>query len=561
MTKKNIYDSVFILIVTTICHFLFSKYGFNPTDEGFVLSSSNRLLHGQIPHVDFSSVRPLGYAYLHIPELLISKKQIFLVSRFVFWFEQVLIAFFWIQFLKKTLKVEITTYNKYLFTIICFIFNVHYFPASVLHTIDGLLMCILGLNLVISSQKKWNYLGYFLIGFAALCKQNYLIVLPITLLLFHRINLWKNFIFGLLPIIIYVGIISIYGGFQDFCIQLGGHHELLKVGLFSYLFNPIFLFVFFLFLSLRFLSFRYMLKDDNLDGIFKNLRTLIIQICIFYYLILMISNHYHGKWSYMLVAILAAELVFVFLKKCGFFGFVEGKRKSNENEYNSSIYIGKEIKIALITLVLTWCVSISVGYNTPALFIGGCISWFMFISNKYAIINDSFKPRKIIELVLIIIYCSIFIGARYIYTYRDSSLIHLNYKLDNIVKGANGIYTNKNNFLVLTELDSLKKSNPNLIALPDFTACNIMQSHRSKILTEWPNKTEIPNDKILKKIISKIENDSNAIYAIPIFQTALLKDGFMPLENSGLDYPIIRWIKQHYPTKKYVNYFEIRSKE
>jgi hypothetical protein len=98
MTKKNIYDSVFILIVTTICHFLFSKYGFNPTDEGFVLSSSNRLLHGQIPHVDFSSVRPLGYAYLHIPELLISKKQIFLVSRFVFWFEQVLIAFFWIQF-------------------------------------------------------------------------------------------------------------------------------------------------------------------------------------------------------------------------------------------------------------------------------------------------------------------------------------------------------------------------------------------------------------------------------------------------------------------------------
>ncbi|HRB92248.1 MAG TPA: hypothetical protein PLT17_02490, partial [Chitinophagales bacterium] len=120
-----------------------------------------------------------------------------------------------------------------------------------------------------------------------------------------------------------------------------------------------------------------------------------------------------------------------------------------------------------------------------------------------------------------IIYCSIFIGARYIYTYRDSCLIHLNYKLDNIVKGANGIYTNKNNFLVLTELDSLKKSNPNLIALPDFTACNIMQSHRSKILTEWPNKTEIPNDKILKKIISKIENDSNAIYAIPIFQTAL----------------------------------------
>ena len=73
MTKKTVYDILFILIVAAICHFLFSPYGFNPTDEGFVLSATNRVLHGQIPHVDFSSVRPLGYAYLHIPELLISK--------------------------------------------------------------------------------------------------------------------------------------------------------------------------------------------------------------------------------------------------------------------------------------------------------------------------------------------------------------------------------------------------------------------------------------------------------------------------------------------------------
>ena len=83
MTKKTIYDISFILFLTSICHVLFSNYGFNPTDEGFVLSATNRVLHGQIPHVDFSSVRPLGYAYLHIPELLISKTHFFLVSRFL----------------------------------------------------------------------------------------------------------------------------------------------------------------------------------------------------------------------------------------------------------------------------------------------------------------------------------------------------------------------------------------------------------------------------------------------------------------------------------------------
>ena len=77
MTKKTIYDISFILFLTSICHVLFSKYGFNPTDEGFVLSATNRVMHGQIPHVDFSSVRPLGYAYLHIPELLYSKTHFF----------------------------------------------------------------------------------------------------------------------------------------------------------------------------------------------------------------------------------------------------------------------------------------------------------------------------------------------------------------------------------------------------------------------------------------------------------------------------------------------------
>ena len=72
-----------------------------------------------------------------------------------------------------------------------------------------------------------------------------------------------------------------------------------------------------------------------------------------------------------------------------------------------------------------------------------------------------------------------------------------------------------NENVVLVELDLLKKKYPNLILVPDFTACNILHSHQSKILTEWPNKTEIPNDKILEKVISKIGKDTTLIFAIP----------------------------------------------
>jgi hypothetical protein len=81
--KTAIYDILFIVLLTFICHLLFSKYGFNPTDEGFVLSTTNRILHGQIPHVDFSSVRPVGYAILHIPELLFSNNYVYLIGNVV----------------------------------------------------------------------------------------------------------------------------------------------------------------------------------------------------------------------------------------------------------------------------------------------------------------------------------------------------------------------------------------------------------------------------------------------------------------------------------------------
>ncbi|MEZ5054682.1 MAG: hypothetical protein R2807_08000 [Chitinophagales bacterium] len=45
-----------------------------------------------------------------------------------------------------------------------------------------------------------------------------------------------------------------------------------------------------------------------------------------------------------------------------------------------------------------------------------------------------------------------------------------------MVEGANGIYTNKNTYAVLLELKKLKMEIPNLIALPDFTACSILHT-------------------------------------------------------------------------------------
>ncbi len=552
MIKKSVViDIIFIVLLSTICHLLFSPYGFNPTDEGFVLSSTNRVLHGQIPHVDFSSLRPLGYAYLHIPELLFSKTHFFLISRFVYWLQHILIAFLWIRLMQRTLKVEIISSVKYLLIFITFVFNVHYFPCSVLHTIDGLLMCLIGFNLI-RSEHKTRFFGFIFIGLAALCKQNYLVILPISIVLYGRENKIIATLIGLLPISMYLFFITLNDGLKDLLIQLSGHSELLQVGVWSYILNPVFILVVFLTLLLRHLKI----------GLINS------TVLFLFSIILLVTEHYHGKYSFLVIAYLIAECMIAILDHYKI--FFDDKQNSSIQEStlitaNASnlsqifIYDTPFFKLASIVIALSWCVSISVGYNTPALFSGAGLSFIYFHNNrsKFTIIHTTNKKQKNYMILSGAIFLIVFLYVRYTITYRDATIHHLDKRLDQLVEGAHGIYTNKNTYAVLKELDSLKRTYPKSTVIPDFTACSILHSHQSNILTEWPNKTEIPNQKVLQKITSKINLKTHLIWIVPKYQTALLKDGFTSIPNSGADYPIINYLLTHQPARRETNYFYI----
>ncbi len=519
MIKKTaIYDILFIVLLTFICHLLFSKYGFNPTDEGFVLSTTNRILHGQIPHVDFSSVRPVGYAILHIPELLFSNNYVYLISRFVFWLEQVLIAYFWLRFIIVYSKNEIKTIPKHLLIAICLMLNVHYFPTSVLHTIDGLLMCLIGLNLVIS-EKKQALIGFFLIGFAALCKQNYILFLPVSILLFGRQNYLKNILAGILPILFYISIIYTFGGFQQLKIQLFAHHELIQVGILSYIKSRLF------FAGIIMACLLAFIQNNSLKILFL----FILNSILIYALI---TNRYHEKFSFLILGATLGCLMIPIMRK--------------QVQY---------IKLFLVSILLAWSVSISVGYNSPALFLGGGI---ILIAFYISVVSPTFSHKLSIYLSIIILPLAIaFYFVRLNTIYRDAPTKQLTYKLDNIVEGAYGIYTNLNTFKVLVELDLIKKKIPNCVVLPDFTACNILHSHQSKIFTEWPNKTEIPNKEILQFITQKLEKDSTDI-VMPKYNTATLSYGFQKVpQNKTKDFLILDDIFTHYKKTTEYSYFDV----
>src|SRR5437763_16808850 len=88
----------FLLLIPLIFHLLFSWMGFTPTDEGFTLAHSRRILDGQVPHRDFIIIRPFFSPLLHVPEVLVVVDYIFWLSRMFVCFQLAFLFCMWFSF-------------------------------------------------------------------------------------------------------------------------------------------------------------------------------------------------------------------------------------------------------------------------------------------------------------------------------------------------------------------------------------------------------------------------------------------------------------------------------
>lgn len=292
---------------------------------------------------------------------------------------------------------------------------------------------------------------------------------------------------------------------QDFVVQISTQHDLLQYGILKYILSPYLYFGFVLYIIF------FKLKNNTINYI---LTIFIFGVAT----LLLITEKYHSQALFYL------------------FGFIVG----------DIIFNKKNRILSIVFISISWTVSISVGYNSIALF-GGTLLVYSLI-----IINNKIK----IQYLFILLFVSItaFTYTRSNIIYRDLPKSKLQYKLNGIVQGANGIYTNKNTYDVLQELHQLKKSYHHLIALPDFTACQIFQSHLSPIRTDWSNKTEIPNQTILNKIIFSLKNATTQYtFAIAKYQTAQLSKGFYTYNKQ--EYLILDYIKNHYKKINETKYF------
>ncbi|WP_315772185.1 hypothetical protein [Rhodococcoides kroppenstedtii] len=182
--------SIFALVSVWVAFFV-ERFGFNPTDQGFVLAQSWRVLQGEIPHRDFISARPLGSAFFHVVDIVLPGPSY--PASVVIATLQMMAATVWLALLTLRVKLDSLRFCGSVGVVVAALVNIHLFPMNAWHTIDGIFLVALGwwaLDRGARGSSTWLFrLGLLALGAATTTKQSFapaLVAGLIFLLIEHR---------------------------------------------------------------------------------------------------------------------------------------------------------------------------------------------------------------------------------------------------------------------------------------------------------------------------------------------------------------------------------------
>lgn len=555
----------FVILVPVIAHLLFSHLGFNPTDDGFMLAGSRRIIDGQIPHLDFISIRPAGSHLLHVPFVLFGGDYAIWISRLFAWFEFGCIAWAWTVIGGRSLQVFRSNLEKFVLALIAFCFSAHCFPIMVWHTLDALFVASVGIALCYKQSKLLKALGYLLIGMSVLFRLNFLLLVPASILLLDDWRQKRYWFIAVLPTACYVGYLAISGAMPDAVLQLTTYSLKTSLGkaVYTYIFNSGTAWG----ILAGYLATFMAHGKFNFGSMTKNaIWTRIIGILILFGIPLSVAGSlaiggyfYIGHPSFAVFGTVIGLLLF----------FLYKDKK-----------VTPLIRCGVMLLIVAWSVSLSIGYNTPALAMGPLVLFLVGCaisscpapvgSRESGRLNWSVLVRPLTRLsvrnhinilaVLLLIGTLItFSIARLTYIYREMPASHLTYDLGEVLLGGKLIKTNHNTYLFLKDLevarDIAKDKEKGYAIIPDVAANWIKSSQPNPLSIDWPQSTELGRQELEDRIIGDLERHRGGLIVIvQKYQASSLNSGFSPLSDR---YHIVQYVQSHWSKTGETQFFEL----
>ena len=533
--KKELLALVsFLILVPLLSHLLFSWMGFTPTDEGFTLAHSRRILDGQVPHRDFIIIRPFFSPLLHVPEVLVGGDYIFWLSRMFVWFQLACMSWMWVSIGNRLTNAALSLRSRFSLALIAFAATTHTKHLTAWPTIDGLFFVAIGLALCVRKERLTKLAGYFLLGISPLCKQSFVFVVPLTLFILSDWTHLRYWLAAALAPSCYLFYLILAHAVSDAILQLTANTQLWSVGFQRYLdFRVVIPAI------VGYLTCRLIYQQRAANQRF----TKAMAVSIVYYLPLLGTavSLWFGilmNASFLLFGLLAGTVIYLLTD-------------------NSGLSIQK--RFVLLALLTAWSASISLGYNSPALGSGPIlVALVVFVLSTHK--GDRTLEFSLVAAALVIILS--FGIARTRYIYRDQPAANLNKSLEGVLPGGNLVYTNGNTYEFMSDLGKaiklVEESQKAYAIIPDCAAYWVKATQENPLPAVWPITTEeLSKPVLVQRFIEAMEQKrSSTIFIVQKVAATTLANGFTPLPSNEY-YEVVRYARAHFNKMAETSYFEL----
>jgi len=227
--------AAWVLVLALATELRVGRFGFHPSDQGFILAQAWRVLHGEVPHADIVSARPLGSAVLHVADFALPMP-LFFGSSFLAMIEIIVAT---IAFATLVTRRRVLDWGPGTTAVVAAasLINLNAFPLMAWHTVDGIFLTACGAWALDAGLRGDRALtrrgGLVLLGFAVLVKQSFVLapVIGLVWLLLHpatrtgtrrAVRLLLDLLALGAPGLAYVAWVSLGGGFTEMVEQLTG---------------------------------------------------------------------------------------------------------------------------------------------------------------------------------------------------------------------------------------------------------------------------------------------------------------------------------------------------
>lgn len=529
---------VWILLIALGAHLFLSRYGLNPTDDGFTLAYARRLLDGQVPHRDFILIRPCLSPLMHVPEVWLGGDYAFYLSRLVVWLQFAFIAVAGVRVIGRRLGDCFSLLEERALALAAFALCVHTFPLIAWHSIDGLTLITAGLAIRVLASARWSPLAYLLFGAACLCKQSFVFFAPGALILFWDWKNWKNLLATVLPGAAYLAFLYFTGALPEALTQLSSQTNLREFGCNVYLFQQVYLFIPLGYAALRLLHGGEHAPQppprhtQRLAGI-----ALVGAALAFALNRLWLNDLWVG--SFKLFGVVLGAALYLFLERW----------RSRRTE----------LQTCAAVLLLAWCLSLSIGYNTPVLgagflmvFLLGC-AWPKLPARR--------GWRTALAVLAGVASAVTFAHVRTQFIYRDEPIPNLKYSLGGVFPGGRLLRTNEHTHAYLAELQAATKwvqsKGMRYAIMPDNAAWWVKSPQPNPLPVDWVQFTEVNSAHLVEWVKSTLTRERGKVMVIvQKIRADGLPGGYrIPIE--GPRFEIALWVRQTFTKAADTKDFEI----